>query len=185
MLDNDQLGMELVIGGRDVLRDPGSYLYTPLLLLLFALIVRGDSMLEAGILDGDMVVVSPSTPVGPGEIGVVQVNRRTTTLKRIYVEEKGVLLQPANSSYKPEMVTYPDEVEILGKVILGKAEELGVPVMVAPQDTLSAATIVEQAFTEVQFHEDKKIKRYERLLESHLNYEELRKDLGLVPAGNS
>lgn len=84
----------------------------------FALIVRGDSMVEAGILDGDLVVVSPSTPVGPGEIGVVQVNRRTTTLKKVYIEEKGVLLQPANSSYKPEMVTYPDEVEILGKVIL-------------------------------------------------------------------
>lgn len=67
-------------------------------------------------------------------------------------------------------------------IILGKAEELSVPVMVAPQDTLTAATMVEQAFTEVQFHEEKKIKRYERLLESHLNYEELRKDLGLQPS---
>ena len=38
-------------------------------------------------------------------------------LRQIYIEEKGVLLQPANSHYKPEMVTYPDEVEILGKVI--------------------------------------------------------------------
>jgi SOS-response transcriptional repressor LexA len=84
----------------------------------FALTVRGDSMVEAGILDGDVLVVSPATPVGPGEIGVVQINRRTTTVKKIYVEDKGVLLQPANSNYKPQMVSYPDEVEILGKVIL-------------------------------------------------------------------
>lgn len=84
----------------------------------FALVVKGDSMVDAGILDGDVVIVSPSTPVGPGEIGVVQINRRTTTVKKIYIEEKGVLLQPANSNYKPQIVSYPDEVEILGKVIL-------------------------------------------------------------------
>ncbi len=65
-------------------------------------------------------------------------------------------------------------------IILGKAEEMGVPVVVASQDTLTAATLVEQAFTEVQFHEEKKVKRYERLLEAHLNYEELRKDIGLA-----
>jgi SOS-response transcriptional repressor LexA len=84
----------------------------------FALIVKGDSMIDTGILDGDVVIVSPSTPVGAGEIGVVQINRRTTTVKKIYIEEKGVLLQPGNSFYKPQMITYPDEVEILGKVIL-------------------------------------------------------------------
>lgn len=65
-------------------------------------------------------------------------------------------------------------------IILGRAEEDGVPVVIVPQDTLTTAGLVEQAFTEVQFHEDKKIKRYERLLESHLNYDELRRDLGLM-----
>ena len=84
----------------------------------FALVVKGDSMDDAGILDGDVVIVSPNTPVGPGEVGVVQINRRTTTVKKIYIEEKGVLLQPANSNYKPQIISYPDEVEILGKVIL-------------------------------------------------------------------
>lgn len=84
----------------------------------FALVVKGDSMIDSGILDGDIVIVSPSTPVGPGEIGVVQINRRTTTVKKIYIEEKGVMLQPANSNYKPQIISYPDEVEILGKVVL-------------------------------------------------------------------
>lgn len=62
-------------------------------------------------------------------------------------------------------------------IILGRAEELGVPVVIAQQDTLTTAGLVEQAFTEVQFHEEQKIKRYERLLEAHFHYEELRRDL--------
>ncbi len=64
-------------------------------------------------------------------------------------------------------------------LILGRAEELGVPVVLVQQDTLTAAGLVEQAFTEVQFHEEKKLKRFERMLDTHLNYEELRRDLGL------
>ncbi|MHB0869970.1 MAG: phosphotransacetylase family protein [Chloroflexota bacterium] len=64
-------------------------------------------------------------------------------------------------------------------LILGRAEELGVPVVLVQQDTLTAAGLVEQAFAEVQFHEEKKVKRYERMLEVHLDYEELQRDLGL------
>ncbi|HEX9015325.1 MAG TPA: phosphotransacetylase family protein [Chloroflexota bacterium] len=64
-------------------------------------------------------------------------------------------------------------------IIIGRAEELGVPVVIASQDTLTTAGLVEQAFTEVQFHEERKIKRYERLLENHLNYDDLKRDLGL------
>lgn len=66
-------------------------------------------------------------------------------------------------------------------MILGRAEELGVPVVLVQQDTLTAAGLVEQAFTEVQFHEEKKLKRFERMMDAHLNYEELRRDLGLTP----
>ncbi|MCH7472900.1 helix-turn-helix domain-containing protein [bacterium] len=84
----------------------------------FALIVKGDSMVEAGILDGDIVVVSPGTEVGSGEIGVVLVNKTTTSIKKIYVDGERVVLQPANSNYPPLILTYPDEVEILGKVVL-------------------------------------------------------------------
>jgi len=84
----------------------------------FALVVQGDSMMEAGILDGDILIVSPNTKVGDGEIGVVQVNRRTTTVKKVYVEGSQVILQPANFHYKPQVLAYPEEVEILGKVII-------------------------------------------------------------------
>ncbi len=64
-------------------------------------------------------------------------------------------------------------------LILGRAEELGVPVVLVQQDTLSAAGLVEQAFTEVQFHQEKKIRRFERMLEANLKYAELKRDLGL------
>lgn len=64
-------------------------------------------------------------------------------------------------------------------LILGRAEELGVPVVLVQQDTLTAAGLVEQAFTEVQFHEEKKLKRFERMLDAHLDYDGLREDLGL------
>jgi SOS-response transcriptional repressor LexA len=84
----------------------------------FALVVQGDSMVEAGILDGDVLIVSPNSTVADGDIAVVQVNRRSTTVKKVYLENDRIILQPANSNYKPQVLSYPDEVEILGKVIL-------------------------------------------------------------------
>jgi|GEM_PF-628064 len=84
----------------------------------FALVVKGDSMVEAGILDGDVLVVSPSSNVEDGDIAVVQVNRRETTVKIVYYQGDYLLLQPANCRYKAMLLKYPDEVEILGKVIL-------------------------------------------------------------------
>ncbi len=84
----------------------------------FALIVKGDSMVDAGILEGDVLIVSPSSKVSDGDIAVVQINRRETTVKVVYFEDNYLLLQAANSRYKPMILKYPDEVEILGKVIL-------------------------------------------------------------------
>lgn len=84
----------------------------------FALIVQGDSMIEAGIFDGDVLIVSPNTKVADGEIGVVQINRRTTAVKKVYVEGSQVILQAANWHYKPQVLAQPEEVEILGKVII-------------------------------------------------------------------
>jgi SOS-response transcriptional repressor LexA len=75
-------------------------------------------MVEAGILDGDIVIVSPATPVGPGDIAVVRFDRSTTTVKKVYVEGDTIILQSANSHYKPIVKAYPAEAEILGKVIL-------------------------------------------------------------------
>ena len=84
----------------------------------FALIVKGDSMVEAGILDGDLIIVSPNTRVVDGDIAVVQLNGRETTVKIVFFEDDSLLLQPANSAYRPMTLRYPDQVEILGKVVL-------------------------------------------------------------------
>jgi SOS-response transcriptional repressor LexA len=84
----------------------------------FGMYVKGDSMVEAGILDGDLLIVSPNTRVVDGDIAVVQMNRRENTCKVVYFEEDSLLLQPANSAYKPIVLRYPDQVQILGKVVL-------------------------------------------------------------------
>jgi SOS-response transcriptional repressor LexA len=75
-------------------------------------------MVEAGILDGDIVVVSPATPVGLGDVAVVRFDRLTTSVKKVYVEGDRIILQSANSRYMPIVRAYPDEAEILGKVVL-------------------------------------------------------------------
>ena len=79
----------------------------------FALIVSGDSMIEAGILDGDVLVVSPNTRVKNGEIAVVSVDQTAHTVKKVYFDKGNVLLQPCNSHFRPE-VCEERQVEILG-----------------------------------------------------------------------
>jgi hypothetical protein len=64
-------------------------------------------------------------------------------------------------------------------IILGRAEELGVPVVLVKQDTLSAVDIVESTFSRVRFHDEKKIRRFEALLNEHFDYPALYAELGL------
>jgi repressor LexA len=99
---------KIVLSEDELSRDPHA----------FALIVQGDSMSEAGILDGDLLIVSPSTKVQNGDIAVALVNKRTTTVKKVFFEGDYVMLQPANSNYKPQLVRYPEEAEVMGKVVL-------------------------------------------------------------------
>jgi len=66
-------------------------------------------------------------------------------------------------------------------MILGRAEELNVPVVLVSHDTLGAVNAVEQAFLEVQFYDEKKNRRFEQMLETSLDYGSLRHDLGLAP----
>jgi len=81
---------------------------------LFALRVIGESMIEAGILDGDIVIVESRQYADSGDIVVAMMNDEAT-VKRFYREENGMVrLQPANSSMKPILVKNPT---ILGKVI--------------------------------------------------------------------
>jgi repressor LexA len=83
----------------------------------FALQVRGESMIEDHICDGDYVLVERSTQARDGEIVVALVDGMETTLKRIYLEPGDrVRLQPANSSMQPILVPR-SSVAIQGKVL--------------------------------------------------------------------
>ena len=79
---------------------------------LFALKVRGESMINAAILDGDIVVVEQTPVAENGEI-VVALMEDEATVKRFYKENGHFRLQPENDAYEPIIV---DEVSILGKV---------------------------------------------------------------------
>jgi repressor LexA len=81
----------------------------------FSLRVTGDSMIEAGILDGDYVVVRPQKTIENGEIGVVLIEDEAT-IKRVYKGKKKIVLKPENKNMKPS-THEPDEVMIIGKVI--------------------------------------------------------------------
>ncbi len=80
---------------------------------LFALRVRGDSMIEAAILDGDLVVVERTPYCENGQIVVAMVDD-SATVKRFYKENGHFRLQPENPSYEPIIVP---EVTVLGKVV--------------------------------------------------------------------
>ncbi len=81
----------------------------------FSLKVTGDSMIEAGILDGDYVIVKPQKVIEHGEIGVALIEEEAT-VKRIFKEKKKIILRPENKDMKPESYN-PAEVTIIGKVI--------------------------------------------------------------------
>lgn len=81
----------------------------------FALRVRGESMINAGILSGDYVIIRRQPTVENGEIGVALVAGEEATLKRVYVEDDGrVRLQPENDCMEP---IYQDEVQVVGKAV--------------------------------------------------------------------
>ncbi|KKT85588.1 MAG: Modification methylase [Parcubacteria group bacterium GW2011_GWD1_44_9] len=81
---------------------------------LFALGVKGDSMIDEGIFDGDTVIVRKQSSVEDGETAVALINNNEVTLKKIYKEKNRIRLEPANPRLKP---LYVKEVIIQGKVI--------------------------------------------------------------------
>jgi repressor LexA len=83
----------------------------------FSLKVAGDSMIEAGILDGDYVVVRPQSTIKSGEIGVALIGEEAT-VKRVFRdrEKKRIILKPENRTLEPVSYSH-DEVSIIGKVI--------------------------------------------------------------------
>ncbi len=80
----------------------------------YVLKVRGDSMIEAHIADGDFVLIRPQATAHDGDIVVAQVEDNAVTLKRFFKEKGRVRLQPANPNYPPQ---FYDEVRIQGKLI--------------------------------------------------------------------
>jgi repressor LexA len=84
---------------------------------LYALRVRGTSMIDALVDDGDVVVVEPTRAAANGEMVVARLKlENETTLKRFYLEGEQVRLQPANSTMEPIM-SAADNVEVQGKVV--------------------------------------------------------------------
>jgi repressor LexA len=84
---------------------------------LYALEVKGDSMIDAMINDGDIVVMKPAQEARNGEMVAVRVNDEYT-LKYFYKEKDRFRLQPANPTMKPIFLKKNDPLEINGKVVM-------------------------------------------------------------------
>ena len=83
---------------------------------LFMLRVRGDSMIDAGILDGDYVVARAQPTAEQGEIVVAGIPGDEATVKTFTTEGDNVVLRPANPALEP-MTFDPDEVRLYGRVV--------------------------------------------------------------------
>jgi repressor LexA len=83
----------------------------------FMLRVRGDSMIDAGIFDGDYVVVRQQPEANNGDVVVAGINDGEATVKTFSRKSGSVVLTPANTAYEPMVFDAPDEVTIFGKVV--------------------------------------------------------------------
>ena len=101
----------------EAISDNTNYIELPETLLkkgeYFILNVEGDSMIEAGIFDGDQVVIRKANNANNGEIVVALIDNNEATLKRIFKRGQQVALQPENSNYKT-VIYGPDRIQIQG-----------------------------------------------------------------------
>ncbi|MDF2501737.1 MAG: lexA 3 [Anaerosporomusa subterranea] len=81
---------------------------------VFMLDVRGDSMINAGILDGDYILVRETSTANNGDIIVALLDEEEATVKRFYKEGGRYRLQPENDTMAP---IYADKVDVVGKVV--------------------------------------------------------------------
>lgn len=81
----------------------------------FALRVKGNSMIDEHIEDGDIVIIERRSSAENGESVVVRINNEEVTMKKFYIEKTGIRLQPANADMDPIFITH-DKIEILGIV---------------------------------------------------------------------
>jgi len=82
----------------------------------FALYVIGDSMINAGILDGDLAICEPRQYANNGEIVVALIHNEEATVKRLFIRPDHIVLQPENPKYAAMRYGF-DEVLVQGKVI--------------------------------------------------------------------
>jgi repressor LexA len=82
----------------------------------YALEVKGDSMIDAGIFDGDTVIIRNSTTANPGDIVVALVDDEEATLKRFRRKGASIALEAANPAYETRIFG-PDRVKVQGKLV--------------------------------------------------------------------
>lgn len=104
----------------EALSDPTRFIGVPGDLIgsgeYYCLEVEGDSMVEAGILDGDTVVIERADSAENGAIVVAFVEGQEVTLKRLRKRHNSVALEPANADYETRIFG-PDQVEVQGKLV--------------------------------------------------------------------
>ena len=83
----------------------------------FALKIKGDSMIDDGIFDGDYVIVRPDPSPKNGDIVVALLPDGTATLKRFFKEGRRFRLQPSNTALEPIYLDRDEEIQIQGKVL--------------------------------------------------------------------
>ena len=84
---------------------------------MFALRVRGDSMIEEQIRDHDIIVLQAKQTAENGQTVVALINGSEATLKKFYGGRNQVRLEPANPNYKPIIVKPPERVQVQGIVV--------------------------------------------------------------------
>lgn len=82
---------------------------------VFMLSVTGDSMINAGILDGDYIIARKQNSASNGDIVIALIDGEETTCKRYFRELRRIRLQPENDKYEPIIGT--DNIQVIGKVI--------------------------------------------------------------------
>lgn len=102
------------------LTDPSRFIDVPNYLLSsgehYALQVEGDSMIEAGIYDGDTVIIEQTDTAENGSIVVALVDDEEVTLKRLRRRGKSIALEPADPAYETR-ICGPDQVQVQGKLV--------------------------------------------------------------------
>ncbi len=103
----------------EAIETPNEFFSLPISLIprnkkVFTLKAEGESMINKGIYDGDVVIIEQKNTCNNGDIVVAMVNDNEVTLKTFYQEKTGIRLQPENDTMEP---MYFDNVTILGKAI--------------------------------------------------------------------